>query len=52
MIYEIYCKVCGERRKIDLPKEEFKGAQKLFKEASEVLTHKCSGTYELRDLGS
>jgi len=51
MIYEIYCKTCGETRKINIPKDEWKEAQTLFSEASEVLTHQCSGQYELRRHG-
>jgi len=51
MIYEIYCKVCGETREIDLPTDKWKDAKALFSEANAVLTHKCSGKYELRRHG-
>lgn len=48
MIYEIFCDECGDKRKVEIPKNNLKNAIKLFKECEHAITHKCSGQYKVR----
>lgn len=49
MIYEIYCEVCGDRRKVRIYKDNLKDATKFFKKCEPYITHRCSGNYEVRN---
>lgn len=44
----MYCKTCGEIKLVDIPKDKWDEARVLFLEARDLITHKCSGQYELR----